>query len=422
MNKGIELWNHAKHVIPGGTQLLSKRSELFLPEQWPAYFDEANGVDVWDLDGNHYIDMCIMGVGSCVLGYGDDSVNRAVKAVIDRGSMCTLNSPEEVKLADVLLKLHSWAGMVRYARTGGEAMSIAVRIARAYSGLDNIAFCGYHGWHDWYLAANLADDKALDGHLLPGLEPRGVPRALRGTAIPFRYNHGEELAEITENHKIGAVVLEVVRHEYPQRGFIEQVSNIASKTGAVLIFDEITTGFRLALPGVHIHYVEPDIVVYAKAMSNGYPMAAIVGRHDVMQAAQDTFISSTYWTERIGPAAALATIGEIESHDVIGKISFLGDYLRQELDKLGAEHKLHLKVSGIGSIVHIDFGSLVRQTQFTRGMLKRGYLAGATIYLSFAHDIGVLIGYLSAVNEVLDTLNEVEDSQPVAHAGFKRLV
>ena len=185
-NSGAELWRKAKKIIPGGNQLLSKRSEQFLPEYWPWYYRKAQGVDVWDLDNNHYIDMSIMGIGACPLGYADPDVNAAVKSRIDNGSMCTFNSPEEIDLAEKLIQLHPWAEMVRYARCGGEAMAIAVRIARAHTKRDVVAFCGYHGWHDWYLAANLADDRNLDGHLLPGLAPAGVPRGLAGTALPFQ--------------------------------------------------------------------------------------------------------------------------------------------------------------------------------------------------------------------------------------------
>src|SRR3989344_9333063 len=212
IKKGIALWNKAKKIIPGGNQLLSKRSEMFLPDGWPSYFKKAKGAEVWDLDGNKFIDMSIMGIGSCVLGYADPDVNKAVEKAVREGSMNTLNSPEEVELAELLLKIHPWAGMVRYARGGGEAASIAIRIARAYTGKDKIAFCGYHGWHDWYLSSNLAGDKNLDGHLLPGLKPKGVPRGLQGTALPFHYNNIEELESImAKNSDIGCIVMEPAR-------------------------------------------------------------------------------------------------------------------------------------------------------------------------------------------------------------------
>jgi len=253
-NEGIKLWNRAKRLIPGGTQLLSKRSEIFLPEHWPSYYKKAKGVGIWDLDDNHYIDMSIMGVGTCILGYADDDVNDAVKTAVDMGSMSTLNCPEEVELAELLLKLHPWADMVRYAKTGGEAMAIAVRIARACSKKDKIAFCGYHGWHDWYLSSNLADDTNLDGQLLPGLKPLGVPRDLTGTAIPFNYNEIGELEEIVKDNDIGVIVVEPIRHQEPKNNFLENTRRIAEEINAVLIFDEITSGWRMNVGGIHELY------------------------------------------------------------------------------------------------------------------------------------------------------------------------
>ena len=172
--------------------LLSKRPEMFLPDRWPAYFSKTKGCMVWDLDGNAYIDMSIMGIGTNTLGYGHPEVDEAVCNVVKQGNMSTLNCPEEVLLAERLVELHQWADMVRFARSGGEANAIAIRIARAASGRDKVAICGYHGWHDWYLSTNLADEKGLDGHLLPGLEPKGVPRNLAGTVLPFRYNRFAE--------------------------------------------------------------------------------------------------------------------------------------------------------------------------------------------------------------------------------------
>ena len=175
-SRGQALYGKARSLLPGGSQLLSKRPEQFAPGLWPPYYERAVGCTLWDLDGNRYTDMTSMGIGSCILGYACPEVNEAVRRAVDAGSMTTLNCAEEVELAELLLELHPWAAKVRYARTGGEIMSVAVRIARASTGRDQIAFCGYHGWHDWYLAANLADNSTLDEHLLPGLSPKGVPR------------------------------------------------------------------------------------------------------------------------------------------------------------------------------------------------------------------------------------------------------
>ncbi|MFH1246880.1 MAG: aminotransferase class III-fold pyridoxal phosphate-dependent enzyme, partial [Candidatus Micrarchaeota archaeon] len=324
--KSCALWNKAKKIIPGGSQLLSKRAEMFLPDYWPAYYSKAKGIEIWDLDGNKYKDMCIMGVGSCILGYSDADVNKAVKNRIDNANMATLNCPEEVELAEKLLSLNQWAGMVRYARTGGESMSIAIRIARAYSKKDKIAFCGYHGWPDWYLATNIKNPEGLNDHLLKGLEPAGVPKALSGTAIPFHYNNIAELEKIVEKNKdIGVIVMEPIRSQKPEKDFLQKVRKIADKIGAVLIFDEITSAWRMTNGGVYKNFnVNPDIVVFAKAMSNGFPMAAVVGKTEVMDAAQQSFISSTYWTEGIGPTAALATIRKLGEKNVPKHIVSIG--------------------------------------------------------------------------------------------------
>ncbi|MEY3200845.1 MAG: hypothetical protein RIR70_395, partial [Pseudomonadota bacterium] len=313
MNTGQKLWRRAKQIIPGGNMLLSKRAEMFLPEQWPAYFSKAKGCKVWDLDGNEYTDVSIMGIGTNTLGYGHPEVDDAVRRVIDSGNMSTFNCPEEVALAEKLIALHPWADMVRFARSGGEANAIAIRIARAATGRDKVAICGYHGWHDWYLSANLGDDKNLDGHLLPGLEPNGVPRNLRGTVFPFNYNNIAELEALVSQHDIGVIKMEVVRNKGPEDNFLHKVRKLATERGIVLIFDECTSGFRQTFGGLHKLYgVEPDMAMFGKALGNGYAITATIGRREVMEAAQSSFISSTFWTERIGPAAALKTLEVME--------------------------------------------------------------------------------------------------------------
>ncbi|MGA2418076.1 MAG: aminotransferase class III-fold pyridoxal phosphate-dependent enzyme [Candidatus Staskawiczbacteria bacterium] len=433
--KGINLWNKAKKIIPGGTQLLSKRSEIFLPEQWPSYFKKAKGCEVWDLDGNKYIDMYSMGIGSCILGYADPNVDKAVKAAIDSGSTSTLNSPEEVELAELLIKLHPWAEQVRYARSGGEAMAVAVRIARARTGKDKIAFCGYHGWQDWYLASNLADDKNLDGHLIKGLEPKGVPRALKGTAIPFHYNNIGELEKIiAENKDIGVIILEPIRYQEPENGFLQKVKKIANETEAVLVFDEVSSGFRFNIGGVHLKYgVNPDIAVFAKGMSNGFPMAAIIGKKEVMEAAQETFISSTCWTERVGPVAAIATIKKMMKNNVPHYLEKTGLYLVKNLKKLSEKYQIKIKIIGLPALINFDFQYGVEaqaiKTLFTQEMLKEGFLASSGIYVSYAFRKNQISKYLRAVDRVFPIIKRaIEENKvhsllkgPVAHAGFQRL-
>jgi len=436
MGLSQDLYKKAKKLIPGGTQLLSKRPEIFLPDLWPAYYEKAKGCRVWDLDGNKYTDMSYMGIGASILGYADKDVDSAVKTAVDKGSMCTLNCPEEVELAELLCKLHPWAEMVRYARTGGEAMAIAVRIARAKTGKDLILFCGYHGWHDWYLSANLADNKALDGHLLPGLKPKGVPRVLKNSAIPFNYNDIKGFLNLVDKYKnkIGTVVMEPLRNYYPEKGFLETIREMTEKLKIVLIFDEITSGWRLNLGGAHLKLgVNPDIAVFGKGISNGYPMAAIIGKSEVMEVAQETFISSTYWTERIGPVAALATIRKLKERDVPSHLINIGKKIQNGWRESAEKNRLKISVSGIYPLGHFSFNyedPLILKTLFTQLMLERGFLATDSFYASYAHREKNVEKYLEVVDEVFEFIaraikeNKVKKylKGPICHSGFRRLV
>ena len=433
VKKSQGFWKKAKKIVHGGVPLLSKKPERFLSQGWPAYMRSAKGIEIVDLDGNRWLDFSYMGVGPNPLGYADKDVNAAVKKVIDAGNQSTLNSPEEVELAELLLRLHPWAGQVRYARTGGEVASVAIRIARAHAKSDIVAFCGYHGWHDWYLSANLARNKNLDGHLLPGLRPVGVPRVLRGTAYPFTYNKFEELEALVKKYRIGVIAMEPMRHHEPKNGFLKKVRAIANRIGAVLIFDEISSGFRLGFPGVWKRFgVIPDIAIYSKAMSNGFPMAALVGKREVMKEAEASFISSTYHAERIGPAAALAAIKKMERVNATRYIDTVGKKIGEGWNRLAKKQKLSIRVEGPNAFINFTFDhpeAATLKALFTQEMLARGYLATTTIYVSYAHKIAHLPRYFKAVDETFAILAEAIQKNdapkrlrgPLPEVGFKRL-
>jgi glutamate-1-semialdehyde aminotransferase len=435
MGKSQDLYVQAKKIIPGGTQLLSKRPEQFLPDYWPAYYKKAKGCKVWDLDDKEYVDASYMGIGANTIGYADDDIDRAVKNIVDAGSMTTLNPPEEVELAQKLIQLHPWAEMARFTRSGGEAMMVAVRIARAATGKDIVLFCGYHGWHDWYIAANLSNDSALDGQLLPGLKPAGVPRYLKDTSFPFNFNNKAEFQSLMEKYKnkIAAVVMEPIRNVEPEKGFWEYIQSETRKNEVALVIDEITAGWRLNLGGAHLVYeIEPDIAVFAKGMSNGYPMAAIIGKKKYMDAAQDSFISSTYWTERIGPTAALATIQKMEQHKIQEHLVKTGKTVQDGWSSIAKKIRLDIHVGSIYPLSHFDFQDkepLVLNTLFTQEMLDRGYLATNAFYCSFAHTEDMVQKYLETVEEVFvlikKSINENTSEKllkgPVCQSGFKRL-
>lgn len=433
VGSGQKLWKRAKRVIPGGNMLLSKRAEMFLPEQWPAYFRKAKGCKVWDLDGNEYVDMSIMGIGTNILGYGHPEVDDAVHRTVDDGNMSTLNCPEEVYLAERLVELHPWADMARFARSGGEANAIAIRIARAASGKAKVAFCGYHGWHDWYLAANLGDGKNLAGHLLPGLEPNGVPASLRDTIFPFNYNRFDELENLVNTEDIGVIKMEVSRNEGPENGFLEKVRELASRKGIVLIFDECTSGFRQTFGGLHKLYgVEPDMAMFGKALGNGYAITATIGRREVMEAAQTSFISSTFWTERIGPTAGLKTLAIMERLRSWETISATGNEIKSRWQQLAERFNLQIDLWGLPALAGFTIKSpqsLAYKTLITQEMLRRGYLASDCVYACIAHSPDIVNGYFAELESIFSIIGECEQgrnvldllSGPVCHTGFKRL-
>lgn len=434
MNKGQELYKKAKTLIPGGTMLLSKRPEMFLPDNWPAYFSQAKGCRIWDLDGKEYIDMTLMGVGTNTLGYGHEEVDSAVREVVAKGNLSTLNCPEEVYLAEELIRMNPWADMVRYSRTGGEGNAVAIRIARAASGKDNVAICGYHGWHDWYLSSNLSSSDALSNHLLSGLDTIGVPSVLKNTVFPFHYNDYTELERIVNEHNVGVIKMEVLRNFEPDNDFLIKVRNLATKKGIVLIFDECTSGFRETYGGIFQKYdVFPDLTIFSKTIGNGYAITAVVGKKEIMEVAQKTFMSSTFWTERIGPTAALKTLEVMRREKSWDIITHKGKTMRERWLKLAEEYNLSISISGIPALSTYIFNShnnLKYKTLITQELLKHNILGSTNFYPCLAHqeeDIQLYLQHLSDVysliekceKDILDINTLLEG--PVCHSGFERL-
>ena len=433
MNSGQKLWNKAKEIIPGGNMLLSKRPEMFLPDKWPSYFSKAKGCSVWDLEGRELIDMSIMGIGTNLLGYGNEEVDEAVRRTINLGNMSTLNCPEEVFLAEKLIEIHPWAEMARFARSGGEANAIAIRIARASSGKDKIAICGYHGWHDWYLATNLQNNSNLSEHILPGLDPIGVPKNLSGTTFPFQFNNFQQLLKIVDNNDLAAIKMEVERINPPENDFLEKVRDLCDEKNIILIFDECTSGFRETLGGIHLkHNVSPDICMFGKALGNGYAITSVIGKKKFMQAAQKTFISSTFWTERIGPTAALKTLEVMKKLKSWEYVSALGDKVRSVWRNLAIENNLSISIGGIKPIPQFIINSkdfLKYKTFITQEMLKEGYLSSNIVFISMAHNEKIFEQYNEKLKNIFKIIGECERGRSiddlleteVCHNKFKRL-
>lgn len=432
-DKGPSLWRKAKSLIPGGGMLLSKRAEMFLPELWPSYFDSAKGIAVTDIDGRQFRDFYLMGVGTNSLGYAHDEVDQAVVEQVHRGNMSSLNNPGEPELAEKLIDLHPWADMARFTRSGGEAMAVAVRIARAASGRNDVAVCGYHGWHDWYLSLNLADPNGLDSMLLPGLEPNGVPSQLAGTTHAFSYGDLRGISELALEKDLAAIVLEVARGAEPDNSFLAALRQLCTALSIVLVFDECTSAFRETYGGLHLSTgVEPDMAMFGKALGNGYAVNAVIGRRSVMEAAQTSFISSTFWTEAIGTTAANKTLEIMRRETSWEQISQTGRQVKEAWRGLAAVNSLEIEIFGLDALAMFRFVD-DRHNQFktfiTQEMLKHGFLAGTSFYVSTAHGQTDVEDYLEALSAVFQEIARRRDSlgprglldSSEAHQTFKRL-
>ena len=431
-NSGQSLWKKAQLLIPGGNMFLSKRPEMFLPDFWPVYFDKSKGCKVKDLDGKIYYDMT-MSVGTNVLGYANHKVDKAVHDAIKKGIMSTLNCPEEVFLAKKLINIHKWSGGVKFARTGGEANALSLRIARTYTKKSKIAICGYHGWHDWYLSANLNKKDNLASHLLSDLGTDGVPKELKNTVFPFRYQKFNELLKIVNKQNIGIIMMEFSRNIDPDIRFIKKIRQLCNKKNIVLIFDECTSGFRQSFGGLHKFYkVFPDMAIFGKCLGNGYAISAVVGKKKIMDTSKNSFISSTFWSERIGFVAALKTLEEMEKNKSWTIITKMGFYVRKQLKSLAKKHKIKIDIWGLpaltGYTIKSDYSNYYK-TYITQEMLKKGFLTGNCIYLSISHKIKIIDKYFYELDKIfkkIKTCKTIIDIKnlldgPQSQKSFKRL-
>jgi len=421
VRRSMELYERALQLIPGGTQLISRRPTRFAYGVSPVYAERAKGARFWDVDGNEYIDW-VSGIGAIILGYANPVVDEAVCQQISQGTIYSINHELEIELAEELVRLIPCAEMVRYAKGGGDACAIAIRIARGATGRDKILFCGYHGWQDWYLAANLLSDVSLDRHLFPGIEPIGVPKSLAGTAIPFPYGDLDALGQTLDEHQgeVAAVILEPMRSEEPPLGYLTGVAKIAREHDVILIFDEVSTGFRPSPAGVQpIVGVTPDMAVFAKSISNGYPMGAVVGRREVMQPAANMFISSTYWSDTIGLRAALTTLREIRRRDVPTQLHQLGRTLKTRLTEVAAACGLPASCRGIDyhPYLQLDLADETLKakmvTLYIQEMAKRGCHGYASFYLNAAQGSAEVEQTLDAARQVFVLMAEALDQQNV---------
>ena len=433
LDDNYHLWNEANEIILGGGMLLSKKPDQFLPGKWPLYYKKAKGCHIWDLNNNKYLDFSLMGVGTNILGYANDRVNEKIKQIIINGNISTLNSQEDYLLSKKLISIHKWASMCFFARTGGEANTIAIRIARAYSNKEAVAICGYHGWHDWYISANLKLKKNLDKVFLPGIKTDGIPKNLKNLVFPFRYNDLNALKNIIKNNKnIGTIFMEVQRNEIPKKNFLKQVRNIAYKNNIILIFDECTSGFRETFGGLHKKYkVNPDIAVFGKSIGNGIPITAILGKKKIMEFGKKSFISSTFWTDRLGPASAIATLEEMNKIKSWKIISETGKIIKKQWVKIAQKYNLNLEISGLDAMPMFNFKTrknIYYKNYITQEMLKKNILATNSVYCSVNHR-KYLKFYFKELDNIFSKIEKFENGvsviskleNPLSKSGISRL-
>ncbi len=408
-------WNLAKKIIPGGNMFISKRSDFILPEYWPSYYKKAKDCYVWDLYNNKYLDM-FFSPGTNILGYSNTHVDKKVSLSIKKSNMSSLNAYEEYLLAKKLIKYHKWSEMIKFARTGGEANAIAIRIARAsLNKKKNIAFCGYHGWHDWYMSSALNKKENLKSHLIEGIDNSGLPEKLKNTIFPFEYNNFNSLKHLVSNKNIGIIKMEVFRNIEPNIDFLKKVRKLCDKKKIILIFDECTSGFRENIGGIHLKYkVYPDIMLLGKALGNGYAITAIIGKKKYMKNASKTFISSTFWTERVGYVAALSTLEYMDKHKIQKKINQNGLYIKKSWKEISKRCGIKIKISGLNAIPSFNFLNNFNKeaiTYLTQEMLRKKILASNIIYLSYSHKRKHLDKYLKNFQIILKKIAKFKNKK-----------
>jgi len=407
LDRSLELYDRAVQVIAGGSQTTSKRPDKFAPGAFPIYLERGEGCRVWDVDGNEYLDF-IMALGPINLGYAYPRVNEAIREQAERATIVSLLHPLEIELAEEIIDAVPCAEMVRFVKSGAEATSACVRTARGYTGREKVLHCGYHGWHDTFSAAHS--------------DPKGIPAVLKGLIRSFRYNDLDGLAAALkeQGHETACIMIDPRNPAEP--GFFEGVSELADQYGIVLAFDEIVSGFRLALGGAQEHHgVTPDVAAFAKAMSNGMPLAAFVGKREVMQAAADLVISTTYGNEALSLAAGLATIRELREKNVFEHTWKMGQQLMDGWMAMEKDAGIPLRVSGFAPIGAFDFqlnDADLRQdvwTLFLQETAKRGVLfrPGGLNFISYSHKGDDIRQALHVCREALEVIKGALDAGEV---------
>lgn len=403
IKKSKELLEKARKLIPACTQTFSKGPTQFVQGVAPNFVSHADGCRIYDVDGNEYIDFT-MALAPVILGYNYPRVNEAIVAQLKKGISFTLPHYLEVELAEILVEIIPCAEMVRYGKNGSDVTSAAVRVARAYTGREKVACCGYHGWQDWYIATTSRN--------------KGVPKCVRELTLTFEYNNIDSLIEIFDKNKneIACVIMEPFSTTMPKKNFLEEVKKITHENDAILVFDEIVTGFRISLGGAQEYFgVIPDLACFGKGIANGMPLSAIVGKKEIMREFEEVFFSFTFGGETLSLAAAIATINEIKEKNVIQHIWRIGRKLKEGVKKIIKENGLeeYIEIRGLPPRTVMEFKTLEMKSLFQQEAIKRNILFTGAHNICYSHkeeDVGKL---LEVYDKCMKILKEAIESNTI---------
>ncbi|MHB1126204.1 MAG: aminotransferase class III-fold pyridoxal phosphate-dependent enzyme [Bacillota bacterium] len=401
-----ELLERALKTVPLGSQTFSKSKTQYPFGVSPFFLARGRGSHVWDVDGNEYIDF-VNGLAAVILGYSDPDVTAAVRSQLEDGVIFTLPHPLEMQVAEKLVEMVPCAEMVRFGKNGSDATAGAIRLARAYTGRDHVAVCGYHGWQDWYIGSTA--------------RYRGVPRATRDLTHVFLYNDIESLHEIFKQwpDQVAAVILEPMNTMEPENGFLENVMELTHRNGALLVFDETITGFRYANGGAQEHFgITPDLATFGKGMANGYPLSAVAGRGRYMALMEEIFFSFTYGGEALSLAAALATMSKLLRLPVGETIKTRGLKVLRGAEEIisrhGIDHIVFLSGNPAWSFLNFQdvppYSLWEIKTLFLQEMFKRGVLILGSHNMSYAHSNDDIERLLGVYEEVFPILKDAVDN------------
>lgn len=410
--KSADLLYQAKKVIPSAAQTYSKGYRCYCEGAAPAFLERGEGGNVYDIDGNRYIDF-LLGLGPVTIGYNDQRINEAVIRQMNKGMSFTLSHPLEVELAQKIVEIIPCAQMVKFLKNGSDATTAAVRLARAYTGKGMIACCGYHGFHDWYIGATVND--------------RGVPQAVAELTRTFSYNDIASLEFLLEEHtgEIAAVILEPIGIELPEPGFLEQIRELCTKNRIVLIFDEVITGFRLALGGAQEYYgIIPDLCTMGKGVANGMPLSFVAGNKEIMSLIdQGAFVSTTFGGETLSMAAALATINLMETEEYFKYTWGLGEKWLENAKQLILEFNYSdfVKTCGLAphsGLVFSDYNQIPAEdfkSLFIQEIISEGILSLGVNNYCLAHTENDVEKYENAIRHAFNVFSKALDAGHIDH-------